>query len=136
MVGTITGMSQFFRSIGGTIGVAAFGALMLYFFNARLPLNLPANLPPSVVRSLSNPLASRQLEKDIQVRLGSDPNGQIIAAHIAKQVRTTLLSSIDAVFMIYAIILLFAVGLNLFLDELPLRSAKSSLYFQETLEQP
>ncbi len=61
-LGTATSSSTFFRTIGGSFGVAIFGAI---FYN-RLAVNIPRALPPRVrklvhVSSLQNPAHLRSL---------------------------------------------------------------------------
>jgi hypothetical protein len=48
-LGTATSSATFFRSIGGVIGIALFGA----FFNSRLLVELPKYVPPSVLKHFS-----------------------------------------------------------------------------------
>jgi hypothetical protein len=48
-LGTGTAMSSFFRSIGGCVGVALFGAI----FNNRLFVELPKYLPPAALQQIS-----------------------------------------------------------------------------------
>jgi hypothetical protein len=49
-LGTATSSATFFRSIGGVIGIALFGAI----FNSRLLAELPKYLPASALRHLSS----------------------------------------------------------------------------------
>jgi EmrB/QacA subfamily drug resistance transporter len=135
MLGTITGMSQFFRSLGGTVGVAGFGALMLFFYNTELPINLPAGLPPSVMQTMIDPLSSKQLLLDIQSNLQSWPDAQNLAPHLVLHVRQSLVAAITSVFRLYAFLLLAALGANHFLAELPLRQTKTAAQHPETSEQ-
>ncbi len=131
LLGTVTGLSQFFRSIGGTVGVASFGALMLSFYNGQLPLNLPARLPPSVMQALHHPLASQQLKAVIAQNLrlygGSAADAANLSHLLIEHVRVCLVNSIDLVFQLYAVLLLCTTAVNLALTELPLRSVKSSI---------
>jgi len=49
-LGTATSTATFFRSIGGSFGVAIFGAI----FNAQLVKNLPKYLPSTVIKTLNS----------------------------------------------------------------------------------
>jgi EmrB/QacA subfamily drug resistance transporter len=66
-LGIATSASQFFRSIGGTVGVAVFGAIL----NNRLAANLERLLPPGAAETFStgeltsSPEAIRALPPDI-----------------------------------------------------------------------
>ncbi len=63
-LGTATSSATFFRSIGGSFGVAVFGAI----FNSRLFVELPKYLPPSVLRAMKavggNTIASNPAQLD------------------------------------------------------------------------
>jgi len=68
-LGVATSSAQFFRTLGGSFGVAIFGAIM----NARLLEELPLRIPADVVESLSGrvtellstPTAIRALPRDV-----------------------------------------------------------------------
>ena len=68
-LGIATSSAQFFRTLGGSFGVAIFGAIM----NARLLEELPLRIPADVVESLSGrvtellstPTAIRALPRDV-----------------------------------------------------------------------
>ncbi len=57
-VGAVTGFSTFFRSIGGTVGVAAFGSMMLASYRKQLVSPL---LSKEVLSAVENPLEPSKL---------------------------------------------------------------------------
>ena len=59
-LGAATATSQFFRSIGSTIGVAVFGTLLLGIYHQRLAASLPADTPADVRAVVDNPLTMNQ----------------------------------------------------------------------------
>jgi EmrB/QacA subfamily drug resistance transporter len=105
-LGTATSAAQFFRSIGGTVGVAAFGALL----NARVAANLAVATPgagagadPSSL--LSSPAAIAALP----------PATRVV-------VQTALADAIAWVFLLAVPLALLAFGLAWLLKEVPLRT--------------
>ncbi|MGZ4434881.1 MAG: MDR family MFS transporter [Trebonia sp.] len=105
-LGTATSSSAFFRSIGGSFGVAVFGAI----FNNRLAANLPRYLPPAALRAVhgSNVSAS---PAQLDALPPAIHHGYVLAFS----------ESLHAVFLIGAPIALVAFGLTWFLKDLPLR---------------
>jgi hypothetical protein len=101
-LGTATSAAQFFRSIGGTVGVAAFGALLGHrlaagLASARLPL------PASGLQAL---LSRPEL-------IATAPAGQAL--------RGILADAITGVFLLAVPVAAVAFALSWLLRELPLR---------------
>ena len=107
-LGVATASAQFFRSMGGSFGVAVFGAIM----NARLASELPARLSPEALASvggqvselLNSPAAIRALPVDT-------------AAAVTGSVEVAL----QAVFLSAVPLLVLGFALSWFLQEIPLR---------------
>jgi len=104
-LGLVSSLAQFFRELGGTFGVALFGAV----FSARLADNLARHLPTATTTSLATtlhgaPAQLRQLPP---------------AAHQA--VITAVTHAVDRVFLWAIPFTAAAFALSLFLRELPLR---------------
>jgi EmrB/QacA subfamily drug resistance transporter len=133
LIGTVTGLSQFSRSIGGTLGVACLGSLLTFLYHANLNHLLTWNLPSSVVASLDNPLQPEKLRSNLEQDAALKDKPETIVATVAAA-RQALYTSIKFIYTIYGAGLASAVLLNLFLEELPLRSTKLET-FQEKLEQ-
>lgn len=108
-LGTATSAMQFFRSIGGAVGVALFGALL----NTRLAVNLVRADVPVPGGASSEALSSP---------------GAIAALPDATRavLQTALAESITWVFGLSVPIALLAFALSWFLREVPLRSSASS----------
>ena len=132
ILGTVTGLSQFSRSIGGTLGVAGLGALLLFFYQSHLMDNNKSlhALPLPVVKILNNPLAANHLQSNIESALLKEANSASKAhdgaTDLANQSRASLIYAIDSVFRLYGMMLLCALVLNFFLKELRLRSQTKS----------
>lgn len=130
VLGVATSTATFFRSIGGSVGLAIFGSVLNNRFAAemsgRVPLDFAKAVPPQQLDTLMhnpqvlmNPEAQIQLQNTVD-KLGSQ--GGTLLHQVMQALRESLALSIAHVFM-YA---LFAVGLafivNLFIKEIPLRS--------------
>ena len=145
-VGVVTASLTFFRSIGGTVGVAVLGSVVNTMFHDRFPASFAqsyeglkasvpeqfrGNLPPAetITQNLSNlnPQALTSAEglarmKTELVATGAPPAfvDQLIST-ITEAMKSPLFVGIQAAFLIGAV--LFAVGLvtTSFLKEIPLR---------------
>jgi EmrB/QacA subfamily drug resistance transporter len=119
LLGTATGLTQFFRTLGGALGSAVFGLTILYLYNVKLGETLPKALPESVRAAVSDPLNPGKLKALIEQHLGNAPK----ASNVLQIVQSALEQSIATVFVIYGTLLISIVILNLFLKEIPLRKA-------------
>lgn len=127
-VGTVTGFSQFFRSIGGTVGVALLGSLMLAYYRTALAMQLPHDLPERAIALLNNPLEPAKMKA--QLALVVPP---AVCESLLEQVRNALVSSMDQIFVLYAIALSATLLLSLWLEERPLREVIESDVHSETV---
>lgn len=110
-LGLVTSLAQFFRELGGTFGVALFGAV----FSARFAAELAARLPQAAARGLAGavraaPAQLRQLPP---------------AAHQA--VTEAVARAVDRVFLWALPFAAAAFVLSLFLRELPLRDTHEAV---------
>jgi EmrB/QacA subfamily drug resistance transporter len=117
-VGTVTGFSQFFRSVGGTIGVGLFGSLMLNAYHH----NLRGVISPDLIQAVDNPLEPIKL----RAHLSAIVQDQATITTILTQVRHALVLSVDHVFMLYTGSLTIILIATLWLEDKPLRSASES----------
>ena len=117
-LGAATATSQFFRSIGSTIGVAVFGTLLLGTYHQQLAATLPPDTPADVRQLVDNPLTANQ-EPGMGAR--GLPMHQIDPA-VAASVRASLAAGMQRVFVLASIVMGFSIVLNLLLPELPLRT--------------
>ncbi|MCX6023543.1 MAG: MDR family MFS transporter [Chloroflexi bacterium] len=126
MIGLVTGVSQFFRQIGGTLGVALTGAWMAARFAPSFRSGLPeqslASLTPEQLHQLSNPQALVSGEgaaKLSDMLAGSAPPQQVMEA-----LRFALAHSVHEVFIFAAIAVTIAFIACFWLAEVPLRGFK------------
>src|SRR5262245_8934058 len=121
-MGAATSSTIFFRSIGSTVGVAAFGSLMLTQYHAEFASAVPAHLPPKLVAYFSNPLLLMQMRPQIEAGFVEVPNGQAISTMLFGAVRTSLAHGLERIFFWSAVIMAAAVVLHLVLRNEPLRT--------------
>jgi Major Facilitator Superfamily len=105
-LGTATGTANFFRSLGGAVGVAVFGAI----FTARLTHWLPLRLPASVAKNV-NPA----------VLIGSPAQVLRLPASVHSGVAVSVAQSVHVVFLTAIPIAAVAFLAVVTLREVPLR---------------
>jgi hypothetical protein len=128
MLGQATAGLQFFRSIGGTIGIAILGTVMTNRFQSAFDANVPAeltqSLSPEQVEQLRNPQALLQPEatsgiQDMLAGLGG--NTQQLYDQLLGVIRDSLTVAITDLFLVGAAAMLLAFTAVIFLKESPLK---------------
>jgi EmrB/QacA subfamily drug resistance transporter len=127
-LGEVTAGLQFFRSIGGTVGMAVFGTILNIEFAAAMKDNLPAQLQKLTgakgAPALDNPqvLLSAEAAQRLQgafSRFGAQ--GEKLFALFMDAVRKSLWSAISHIFVLATIVGVVGLLVVLFLREDPLR---------------
>src|SRR5262245_58765186 len=121
-MGAATSSTIFFRSIGSTVGVAAFGSLMLTQYHADFARAVPAELPPRLLTYFTNPLLLVQMRPQIEAGFAQVPNGQAISTMLFGAVRTSLSHGLERIFLWSAVIMTASIVLHLMLRSEPLRT--------------
>lgn len=116
-LGAATATSQFFRSIGSTIGVAVFGTLLLGMYHDGLAAGLPAGTPAGVRLAVDNPLL---MNGEHGLIVQGPPRPEIPPA-VQAIVRASLAAGMQRVFVLASLVMALSIVLNLLLPELPLR---------------
>ncbi len=116
-LGAATATSQFFRSIGSTIGVAVFGTLLLGIYHQRLAAALPLDTPAQVRAVVDNPLSMNQRSE-----AGATTPLPLLDPAVSASVRASLAAGMQRIFVLSALVMASSVVLNALLPELPLRS--------------
>jgi len=129
-MGEVTANLQFFRSIGGTIGVAVLGTVMTNRFNSAFVTNLPAAIkqvvPAGQLAQLQNPqilLAPGITDQIQQVFASTGPQGQQLFQQFMLALRQSLTTAITSLFLISTVAMVLAFLVTLFLEEIPLRKS-------------
>ncbi|MBI2847308.1 MAG: MFS transporter [Chloroflexi bacterium] len=134
VMGVATSSTQFFRAIGGTLGLAVLGSVMTNRFTSGLfndlPPTLKTMLPPEKLSALAhNPqaLVSPQGQLQLQSLFGQiGPQSAAFAQELSQVLRQALSNAIDQVFLIALFILVIAWVATLFLKEVPLRKSNNT----------
>jgi hypothetical protein len=121
-MGAATASTQFFRSIGSTMGVAIFGSVLLTIYKQDFNSGIPHATPPIALKPFSNPLMLAQIRPQLEAGFGRYPGGLELLKVLLANVRTALVHGIHAIFVIGAVIMVGAVLLNAFLPEVRLKS--------------
>jgi len=120
-MGAATASTQFFRSIGATVGVAVFGSMLITIYHDRFNSSVPPGTPPRALAAFNEPLMLVQIRPKLEAAFGLYPGGTELLHKLLANVRTALLSGLHAIFLMGAILMMIAVVANLFLQEVPLR---------------
>ncbi len=128
-LGEVSAAMQFFRSIGGTVGLAILGSMLNRWFASMLVTSLPAELQglatdPATAGQITN--SQVLLSNQAQAQLGElfsrfgDQAGSLLGA-FTDAVRHSLESSLTHVFLLTMAIEAVGLFLVFFLKEVPLR---------------
>ncbi len=136
LLGVATASTAFFRSLGGSVGLAILGSIMNNHFAtefiSRLPGTIKAAIPPDKLASLAydpqalvSPEAQAQLQ-GILAQIG--PQSSALLEQILQALRQALNYALSEVFLIGFFILIVAFIINLFIKEIPLRRQHNFIY--------
>jgi EmrB/QacA subfamily drug resistance transporter len=124
-LGAATASTQFFRSIGSTMGVSIFGSVLLTIYKHDFGNGVPAGTPSIALKPFNNPLMLAQIRPQLEAGFGKYPGGLDLLKLLMSNVRLALIHGIHAIFVVGAIIMCGAVVLNAFLREVRLKSRMS-----------
>lgn len=124
--GAATASTQFFRSIGSTVGVAVFGSVLLSIFHQDFQRNIPPMTPARALVAFQNPLLVMQFRPRLEAAFGQYPGGTALLHRLLENVRDALVNGLHTIFMIGALLMVVGVVVNLFLREVPLRKRASA----------
>ncbi|MFC1873740.1 MDR family MFS transporter [Chloroflexota bacterium] len=129
VLGVATSSTAFFRSLGGSVGLAIFGSVMNNRFATelmgRLPPAIKALIPPQQLEALAhNPqaLVSPEAQNQLQGLLGQmGPQGAALSQQVLQAMRQSLDVALSQVFLFAMLAVVVAFLINLFIKEVPLR---------------
>jgi len=131
-IGQATSALVFFRSIGGTIGLAAMGSLMtsayLPAFKNALPAAVKQILPARVLSAFNNPQILLSPEAKAQLLAGFKaygPQGMKLFNTLIEAMKTGLTQGIHNVFVLSLGIMIVGLVAVFFIKEIPLRGGRS-----------
>jgi EmrB/QacA subfamily drug resistance transporter len=117
-LGAATASTQFFRSIGATVGSAIFGSILLVSYTQQFQRLLPPGLPPQAVALFRNPLS---LEQQIPAFKHTAAHWHLISQILVANVKESLVFAIDNIFVVASLCVACVLVLNFFLKDVPLR---------------
>jgi EmrB/QacA subfamily drug resistance transporter len=120
-MGTATASSQFFRSIGSTVGVAIFGSVLLTMYKHDFDASVPKGVPPAALKYFYNPLFLPTIRPQLEAGFGKYPGGLDLLHRLFENVRMALVHGIHSIFVVGAVLMCAGVVLNFAIREIPLR---------------
>lgn len=128
MLGQVTASLQFFRSIGGTIGIAVLGTVMTNRFQSAFDANVSPQLTQSLtaqqVEQLRNPQALLEPEATSSIQdmlAGLGGNTQQLYDQLLGVIGSSLATAITDLFLVGMVAMLLALVAVIFLKEIPLK---------------
>ena len=130
LLGVATSTIQFFRSIGGTLGIAVFGTIVTSQIRAGLRAELPpdvtATVPPELITRLEDPqilLSPSALDRLREAFAALGPDGPRLFTETVSSMRAVLAGALVDVFFAGFLVAILALLVSVFIRELPLRTA-------------
>jgi len=120
-LGAATASTQFFRSIGSTVGVAVFGSALLTIYHDDFKRGIPPGTPALALAPFQNPLQVIQIRPRLEAAFARYPGGTDLLHRLFDDLRDSLVHGLHAIFLIGAILMVCGIVVNLFLREVPLR---------------
>ena len=120
-MGAATASTQFFRSIGSTVGVAVFGSVLLTLYHGHFQRAIPKGTPAPYLEPFKNPLQLVQIRPRLDATFGAHPGGAVLLHKLLNNVRDALVAGVHEIFLIGALLMTIAVVFNYFLREVALR---------------
>jgi EmrB/QacA subfamily drug resistance transporter len=127
-LGQVTSNLQFFREIGGTIGLAILGSVMTgrfqTHFEAALPSTLAHAIPASQLSTFENPQLLLSPDAIARIQQGFaayGPTGNTLFGQLMAAIRLGLAQAISDVFLVGTLLIVLGLIATLFLREIPLR---------------
>jgi MFS family permease len=119
--GAATASTQFFRSIGSTVGVAVFGSILLGIYHQDFQRSIPPGTPAIALTPFKNPLLVVQYRSRLEAAFGRYPGGLDLLHRLLDNVRNSLVHGLHSIFLLGALLMAAGLLVNLFLREVPLR---------------
>jgi len=125
-MGAATSSTIFFRSIGSTVGVAAFGSVMLTQYHNEFSRSIPQGVPQAALPYFENPLLLVQMRPQLEQMFGRAPGGLQLLQTLFVDVKTALMHGLQEIFFWSAAIMTASILLHIALRRVPLRARTAS----------
>ncbi len=121
-LGVATGLTQFVTALGGTIGLATCGAILLRTYHRHVDALIPPGLPKDLEAfAFGDPLRLVSLRANLETSFSRITNGSALLARLIEGSRAGLVSGVHFIFLLSAGIMVTSMVVNLFLTEAPPR---------------
>ena len=125
VLGVATSQIQFWRNVGGTVGVAILGAVISHQLPDRIRDQVASlNLPPAVTASLPSGGSAQAIFDPARIaatKAALPAQAQPLFDQLLEAIRTALALSLHDVFVYAAVVVSVGVVASLFLKEVPLK---------------
>jgi MFS family permease len=118
-MGVATGVTQFVRSVGGAIGLALFGTMLLRIYHTHVDHLIPQGAPAPLRQVFDNPLQLVFARPNLASAVSEIANGESLLRNLFEASRAGLRSAMHSIFLISAAALAVSCVLNLFLGGAP-----------------
>lgn len=104
-LGVATGATQFFQALGGSMGLAILGSLLLRAYHVQIDAVLPHNAPTELMRAFDNPLRLAFEKPNLDFNLLHLANGPELLAGLLKASRAGLRSGVHRIYLFNTVLL-------------------------------
>jgi EmrB/QacA subfamily drug resistance transporter len=111
-MGVATGVTQFFRSVGGSIGLAIFGAMLLRIYHTHIDHLLPQGAPAALKQAFDDPLQLVFKPPNLSIADSGPTNAGDLLRTLLDGSRAGLTSAMQSVFAVNAAALAVSCVLN------------------------
>ena len=116
-LGVATGFTQFARTIGGAIGLALLGTILLRIYHLHLDPLIPPGTPKTLTLAFNNPLQLVFGRPPLETAFSQLANGRVLLTTLLGGVRIGLLSALQTIFLCAAGVMAATVALSFFLRD-------------------
>ncbi len=124
-LGVSSSQMQFWRNIGGTVGIAILGAVLSHELPDRIRAAIASvNLPPQAQDAIAQGGNVQTIFDPARIaatRAALPPQLQLVFDQVLLAIRGALASSLHDIFVVGALVLIVALVASVFLEDVPLR---------------
>ena len=111
-MGVATGVTQFFRAVGGSIGLAIFSTILLRIYHTHVDHLIPQGTPAALKQAFDNPLQLVFKPPDLESAVSGVANGKGLVRSLLAGSRDGLMSAMQSIFFVNAVALAVSCLLN------------------------
>ena len=111
-MGVATGVTQFFRAVGGSIGLAIFSTMLLRTYHMHIDHLIPPGAPAALRQAFDNPLQLIFTPPNLAGAVSGMANGKSLLRSLLDGSRAGLTSAMQSIFFVNAVALVVSCVLN------------------------